>query len=218
MKVQLGFLLRSETFSVDLPEQVEPNLELASTVGVTAGSPFSVQCGHRETVDFSSFGWVREKASGSTEHVDIYRVPDDPFVVMPVWKLNGYVLWMQLRSVSVSQLRDTLATYVGNVSPWIDERGIPRIRLGRALNPGNPWSEIINRDHALFRVRGEKRMLILRHDGALGSGGVSYDGDFALVSVTTPLGITVLCDGPRARHNELLAESRAVADSLRLVA
>ncbi len=32
MKVQLGFLLRSETFSVNLPGQVESNLELASTV------------------------------------------------------------------------------------------------------------------------------------------------------------------------------------------
>ncbi len=185
---------------------------------MTAGSPFSIQRAHSKLVDFSSFGWFRDESSPSPEHVNIYRVPDDPLVVMPAWRLNRYVLWMQLRSASVSQLRDTLATYVGNVGPWLDERGVPRIRLGRALNPGNPWSEIINRDHALFRVRGEKRMLILRQDGALGSDGVSFDGDFALVSVTTPFGITVLCDGPRARRSELLEESRAVADSLRLVA
>jgi len=214
MAVKFGFLLRNETFTVDIPAHVDRRFELASAVGPHAGAGLTIQCAPRARTDLRSFGWIRSNDFELPPGVVTYRAPDNPVVVMPAWTLGNYVLWMQLRTASPDQIPTTLALHIANIDPWLDTYDVPRIRLGRGLTPANPWSGALNRDHVIFPVDAEGRVVVLRYDGGLGSDHTSADGDWVRVSVTTSLGVTVLCDGPHAQRQDLQQEARTMAESL----
>jgi hypothetical protein len=217
MQADFGFLLREERFTLELPETLDPSFELVSTIGLHPGLPLSLQCALGSRVDFASFGWVPSPNKGAP-WTGVYEVPGDPSVAMPVWHVGPWVLWMQIRARSERELPELLATHRANIHPSIDDDGIPRVRLGGRLSPGNPISEAIHREHCIFAVPEEGRVVVLRYDGALGRDRVARDGDYALVTVTTPAGISVLCDGPRREQTTLVAEGEAIASSIRQAA
>lgn len=217
MQAHFGFLLRRESFTLELPETLNPSLELVSTVGLHPGLPLNLQCAREREVDFASFGWTRSPNSGAP-WTDVYEVPGDRSLAMPVWHVGPWVLWMQIRVRSERELPELLATHRANIHPSIDDHGLPRVRLGGQLSAGNPVSEAIHREHCIFAVPEEGRVVVLRYDGALGRDRVARDGDYALVTVTTPAGISVLCDGPHREKTTLVAQGKAIASSIRQAA
>ena len=210
MSTQLGFMIGNSTFKAELPAYAG-SAEFVSTAGLSPGSPLSIQCGLTDDVHIDSFGWEELPARPGADK--LFRVAGDLTNAIPVWRIGPYTAWMQVRSVEPVDLESTLVSYLRNIRLRLDDHGIPRVSIG-GLSVGNRWADQINRQHIIFPVRSESRVIVLREDGALGSDYAATEGGYVLVAVTTRLGITVMCDGPRADRNRLRAEAAAIAQSL----
>lgn len=218
MKTRFGFLLQSETFTAELPDDVERDFQLAATAGLSPAAPISIQCASRKQVDFSEFGWKKSfEANAGGMRIDVYKSDADPAATMPVWHLESSYIWMQLRGDTTESSSQLLATFVSGLRVDRDSWGMPRVRLHGGLVPGNPYTHTINRDHAIYQVRNTTQTIVFRNDGALASDGVSIEGDFASITVATPSGISVIYGGASSRRDALTSTAREIASSLRRI-
>lgn len=218
MPTLFGFLSRPETYSVELPDDVDPEFTQASAAGLTPTEALAIQAAPAHSVDVAAFGFEYSfpiDASGT--RIDVYESRDSADVVMAVWNLGSSCMWMQLRVRPEASKSDLLATFAIGLEAQVDGFGIPRVFRRHGLVAGNPSTNELHRDHVLFHVRDSSRMVVLRDDGALGTDGSFVDGDFAWTAATTALGITVELDGPREQKAQLAEQARAVAESLREV-
>jgi hypothetical protein len=218
VKTIFGFMLQSETYAAEVPIDIEPKYWLASTIGFAPSTPVQIQCTTQDQVDFSEFGWSKAfDAEARGNHVDVYQSRDDPEAIMPIWRIGRNCIWMQLRDRSQEGRSQVLANVVSGVQIADDQFSIPRVRLLGGLVPGNPFTHEINRDHAVYQVRGTTQTLVFRHDESLGEDKKVITGDFASVSATTKLGVSVLYGGPAVEAEALAETAHAVAASLQLV-
>jgi hypothetical protein len=216
METHFGFLLQSGTFVTDLPDDIAPVFEQAASAGRNPAFPVAIQCAPRSRVDFHDFGWrhtFNVNAEGRT--IGVCTSVTDAEVVIPVWDLGSHVVWMQLRGKTSAARNDALSSFVSGISPYLDASGVPRVKLNNGFEVGSPLTEPANRNHVLFSVPSSIRMIVFRYDGALGADKVTSDGSFALVTVTTPFGISVHCDGPLAMKGELVSSAHHIAGSVR---
>jgi hypothetical protein len=216
MQATFGFLLQSGTFTAEVPDGVDTAFEQASSAGLNPGSPTALQCAPKSHLDFAALGWSNPVGvPGATQDLQIYR-GDDPTAVWPVWDLGTHYAWVQLTGHTSGPPAEFVTRFVDGLAFEIDARGIPRASLSNGLARGNPYTFNLSRDHVFYELEG--RLLTFRYDGSLGVGRNGRDGDTALVTVTTSLGISVVHDGPLGLKDELLSIANEAAASLEQVA
>lgn len=216
MQTTFGFLLQSGIFSVDVPDDVDAGFEQASSAGLNPGSPTALQCAPKPHIDFVQLGWHEPLAvSGTAAKVQVYR-SDDPTALWPVWDLNTHYAWIQLQGQDAPPPSDLVAQFVRGLDFEIDAGGIPRATLRNGFARGNPYTFNVSRDHVFYGLDG--RVLTFRYDGSLGIGRITRDGGYALVTITTPLGISIVHNGPLELKDDLVSIANQAAASLEQIA
>ena len=216
MQTTFGFLLQPGTFTAEVPDGVDPGFEQASSAGLNPGSPTALQCAPKSHLDFAALGWSDPAGvAGANQNLQIYT-SDDPTAVWPVWDLGTHYAWVQLTGQTSGPPADVVARFVDGLAFEIDAGGIPRASLSNGLARGNPYTFNLSRDQVFYGLNG--RLLAFRYDGSLGVGRNGRDGDSALVTITTSLGISVVHDGPLGLKDELVSIANDAAASLEQVA
>lgn len=219
MTTIFGFLSRSDTYSLDLPPEVDPRFYLGSSAGISPNGSLSIQCSRIDLVDFDAFGWTRSfDVSGPDSNVAVYRSASVPDAIMPVWEFGDWRIWMQLRCEPGASQSQLLADFVTGLRITLDSYALPRITLRGQLVHGDIYLREADREVVLFEVPGTTSMVVLRYDGALGVEGSYRDGDFVWATATTPFGITVQRDGEPGSQDQVLSAARELAATVRRVA
>ena len=215
MQTTFGFLLQSGTFSADVPDGVDLGFEQAASAGLNPGSPTALQCAPKSHLDFAELGWGNPAGLIGTPANVQFFTSDDPAAVWPVWDLDTHYAWVQLEGKNTRPSADLVTSFVNGVDFEIDGDGVPRASLSNGFARGNPYTFNVSRDHVFYGLDG--RLLTFRYDGSLGVGRNSRDGNNALITLTTPLGISVVHNGPFGLKDELMSIASQAAASIQQV-
>jgi hypothetical protein len=125
----------------------------------------------------------------------------------------GY-LWVTLEVTDGDGLVDT---FVAHLTPYMDGYGLPRIRVDGPITLGSPL-DVAERETVSFYAPFQPfnaQAVTFTKTGALGTDRSALDTESPSVTLATPLGVSVSCQGGQQVRASLQSRTASVAGTLR---
>ena len=236
MEVEFSFLTLPGLYTATVPDHLTEARELSSTVmlnGVQRNVQFGLldrsQPGHvlvgeidngeSKVFLYDQIGTRKPdplSASIPTIDADTDFIDDSEFFAQRFvfWKLStGFV---STHFYPVEEGEPTLRKLLKHMVVSEERPGFPKVEFQEPLSGGN-IREPAERDSVTFHADGEVDVpwsLSFKYAGSLARDGQFSEAGMTGITRATALGVTVFCDGPAARHEELRATAEEVAASL----
>lgn len=222
MDVTFGFLNGRDVFRAALPPSVTVGGEAASCLVLSAAIGERAAVQYRSSTYFDSahtdetFRINKTSAQGTT--VAIYDYPASDPMTLAYWTLPIGSLWVALETNPDGSA--ALDELLAGLRVFQDGLGIPRITIGDPLTAGDLTQED-ERDTVMFVSQDDTltpTSVVFTNGSTEGTDEAqtdANDGEIAVVSVPTSLGLTVTCDGPAGNLAGVIQAATNVAASVR---
>jgi hypothetical protein len=226
-EVTFGFLANNDVLEATLPDEFVGRREAYSVV-LFEGTPITVMWadaeGARRVVEDPALGRLRARGGAHAEIV-VYG-PERPEGMDPDFTLLTFApvdgppmtgrMWVVLDSMI--DARRAEEAFASGLIPVVDEHGLPHFAVEPPLRLGS-IRDPVQRDGVTFftkmRDDGYSESLRFTESAAFGTDGNRVVGDTCLVTVTTPIGVSITCDGAASAAKSLEERAGEIAASLR---
>lgn len=212
MKVFFGFLPSSQTYTADVPDELDPTPIATSTI-VADGTTNTIQLTPaRDVAQLHGLLNRRADLDLAASGAQVYERTVDPGLLIAFWPISWGAVTTQTTTEPNGQA--VLGRVLSGVRVSEDAHRIARLTIGRGVSLGNR-RDPIQRDSVRFLGVDRTLWFSVEFDDTqgLGSEGTQTTADLTFVTSTLPFGVSVTCAGPNDRADDLTTILRAVVAS-----
>lgn len=213
MNVQFGFLAYPDVFSADVPSHIDGVPELATTIMIQGG-PRQAVYSPASRVDTSG-PLYRYSVDDGGVTVSVYEYVDAPPIIAPYWQIAGGYLRTHLATDYEGSAG--LQTLIDGLTVYVDQFGFVRVSLSAPLSLADLREEQY-RDEVEFISTTETGVPLavrLAWAGPFGHDDGKVWENTCAYTRTTPLGVTVMCEGLAVDRKDVEAMAGQIASTTR---